>query len=79
MDEIYIKTSYLNSTIAKYFEGRDLITVEDLLSRIEDFDYEIENLKEQIEEYENEDSEDKYIGYLESRWDDIRMEQIKDE
>lgn len=48
--EIYIKTSELNKWVAKYFPNQDLITIDNLLSCIEDLDGEVEHLKEQLED-----------------------------
>jgi len=50
MDNVYIKKDYLNEWVAKYFENKDLINVENLLSCIEDLDSEVRDLKQQIDE-----------------------------
>ena len=56
MKEVYILKSDLNEWIAKYFH-KDLISISELLGCIEDLDWKIEDLKEQLKKYE-EPSED---------------------
>jgi acyl carrier protein phosphodiesterase len=51
MENVYIKKEELNEWLAKYFIG-DLISIDDLLNKMEDMDCEIDNLKEKIEEME---------------------------
>ena len=52
MNKVYILKDELNSWISKYF-NKDLISVDDLISCIEDLDEEIDELKEVIETKEN--------------------------
>lgn len=52
MNEVYILKDELNSWISKYF-NKDLISIDDLISCIEDLDEEVDRLKEQIEDKEN--------------------------
>lgn len=52
MNRVYILKDELNSWISKYF-NKDLISVDDLISCIEDLDEEIDELKELIETKEN--------------------------
>lgn len=59
MNNIYIKTTELNSWITKYFPNKDLITIDDLIGCIEDLDSEITKLLEQIEDREQ-DIQDNY-------------------
>ena len=61
MDEVYIKIKDLNNWVAKYFERKDIITIGDLISIIEDLDGEIERLNERIEDLENKDDYDPEI------------------
>ena len=49
MNDVYIRQADLNKWIGKYFDGKDLISIDDLLSCIEDLDETIESLNEQIE------------------------------
>lgn len=49
MNEIYVKTNELNSWTAKYFD-KDLISIDDLITVIEDLDSEIENWKEKYDD-----------------------------
>ena len=49
MKEVYILKSDLNEWIAKYFK-KDLISIDDLLAVIEDFDYQVEHLQENNKE-----------------------------
>ena len=58
MKDIYIKASDLNEWLRKYFNG-DLISINDMISVMEDLDGEIDRLKEKIEEIEQ-DKEDNY-------------------
>lgn len=51
MNNVYIKKEELNEWLAKYFIG-DLISIDDLLNKMEDMDCEIDNLKEKIEDME---------------------------
>ena len=55
MDLVFIRKEDLNKWIAKYYPNQDLISVDDLLSVIEDLDSEINGLKEKIEELENQE------------------------
>lgn len=48
---MYIKTSTLNSWIIdKYFKEKDLITIEDLITKLEEVDSDLERAKEDIED-----------------------------
>lgn len=49
MDSVYIKKSDLNTWISKYFQNKDLITVDDLIACIEDLDGELDHLREELE------------------------------
>lgn len=49
MNEIYLKTSELNSWIAKYFD-KDLISINDLITVIENLDGEVESWKEKYDD-----------------------------
>jgi len=60
MDNVYIMKCELNEWIAKYFENKDLISIDDLLSTIEDLDDEVTNLKEKIKELQEPNEEDWY-------------------
>ena len=51
MDEIFIKKDYLEEWVAKYFD-KDLISIYDILDKIDELAYEIERLKEKLEEGE---------------------------
>lgn len=52
MNEVYILKDELNSWISKYF-NKDLISIDDLISCIEDLDEEVDELREQLEDKEN--------------------------
>lgn len=58
MDNVYVKKEHLNRWIAKYFPSKDLISVDDLLSAIEDLDSEVASLKGKIQELEEPEEED---------------------
>jgi len=53
MDEIFIKTSSYDC-LEKHFKDRDLTTIEELIGLIEDLDYDLENLKEEFDDFKNE-------------------------
>lgn len=59
MGNVYILKNDLNTWISKYFEKKDLISIDDLIGVIEDLDGEIEYLKEKIEDMEQ-DIQDNY-------------------
>lgn len=46
---LYLKTNELNTWISKYFQNKDLITVDDLIACIEDLDGELDHLREELE------------------------------
>jgi bacterioferritin (cytochrome b1) len=52
MNKVYILKDELNSWISKCF-NKDLISIDDLISCIEDLDEEIDELREQLEDKEN--------------------------
>lgn len=64
MDNVYIKKEDLNKWVAKFF-NEDLITIEDLISAIEELDEEIGSLKDKIRdlEYELENQEEPITDY----------------
>ena len=49
MNNVYIKKEELNEWLAKYFIG-DLISIDDMISVMEDLDSEIDRLNEKIED-----------------------------
>ena len=74
MENVYIKTdSY--TLLKKYFKNQDLISIEDLITLIDDLSYDVNKMSE---EYENllQDVRDNYkfidtreaIGYDERTW-----------
>lgn len=66
MDEVYIDIRKENAWIKKYFENKDLVSIRDLISVIEDLDGKIEHWKEKYEDLE-EDLRENYkpIPYAE--------------
>ena len=58
MNNVFIKKEELNEWVAKYFKG-DLISIDNMISVIEDLDSEIDRLKERIEDIEQ-DRESNY-------------------
>ena len=58
MNNVFIKKEELNEWLRKYFKG-DLISIDDMISVMEDLDSEIDRLKEKIEDIEQ-DKEDNY-------------------
>ena len=66
MDEVYIDIRKENAWIKKYFENKDLVSIGDLISVIEDLDGEIEHWKEKYQDLE-EDLRENYkpIPYAE--------------
>ena len=56
MREVYIKKESLNDWIVKHLpRNKDLFTIADLISAIEDLDFEVEHLEERIKELEGEE------------------------
>lgn len=53
MDQVYIKVQDMNKWVAKYFPNQDLVTIEEILSVIEELDSELENEKIKYEELES--------------------------
>lgn len=51
MEDVYIKVADLNKWIAKYFPRKDLISINDILTVIENLDEELEALKLEYEEF----------------------------
>lgn len=51
MDEVYIKIGNIN-VLQKLFKNKDIITIEQLISKLEDIDSEVERLEEKIEKME---------------------------
>ena len=58
MGNVYIKTEDTNKWIAKYFNNKDLISIEDLLDLIEELDSDVEYLKDKIKEMEEQEEYD---------------------
>lgn len=71
MEQVLIRKSELNKWIAKYFLNQDLISIEELLSVIEELDKEVDRLKEKISDLENQEEpiKDYYDYYGVSRND----------
>lgn len=67
MEDIYVDIRNANDWIKKYFNS-DFVSVDQLISCIEDLDSEVEVLKEQIEEYEKTE-EERYENYLSNKAD----------
>ena len=60
MDNVYIKKDDLNRWIGKYFPNKDLISIDDLLSTIEELDADYEHLKEEFDDFKQ-NVEDNYV------------------
>lgn len=60
MNNVYIKKDDLNRWIGKYFLNKDLISIDDLLSTIEELDADYEHLKEEFDDFKQ-NVEDNYI------------------
>ena len=69
MNNIYIKTDS-HSIFEKVFTDKDLVSIEDLLEMLEEQYYEIESLREQIEDLESEHEPDYYDA-----WHDQQLEE----
>ena len=50
MNEVYIKVEDLGGVIDKYFKGKDLITVIELIGLCEDLSCDLERLQEEYED-----------------------------
>lgn len=60
MNDIYIKKTDVNKWIGKHFEKQDLISVEDLLTVIEELDDKVNNLKDELARVMGKDDWDNY-------------------
>jgi hypothetical protein len=69
MNNIYIKTDS-HSIFEKVFTDKDLVSIEDLVDMLEEQYYEIESLREQIEDLESEHKPDEY-----DIWHDQQLEE----
>jgi hypothetical protein len=69
MNNIYIKTDS-HSIFEKVFTDKDLVSIKDLLEMLEEQYYEIESLREQIEDLESEHKPDEY-----DIWHDQQLEE----
>jgi len=58
MDSIYIDLKQENKWIREQFQFADLISLEDFLGKFEELIFEIEHLKEIIEEMEKEEDDE---------------------
>lgn len=57
MEEVYIKVQDLGESLKKHFRDKDLISVIELECLCEDLDAELEGLKEEYEDYQEEVNE----------------------
>lgn len=76
MNEVFIDMRKQNRWVQKYFKNKDLVSVEELISCIEDLDSEIDTLNEQLREATKTDEEryDEYLWEEADRYnDDKRM------
>lgn len=56
MNEVYIKVEDLGGVISKYYEGRDIISLIELIGLCEDLSCDLDRLQEEFDDYkENED------------------------
>lgn len=67
IEDILINIGNYNDTINDMFPNKDLITITDLVNKLDDLRYEIEKLKEDVEDRENEIKELKDF-YVYSRY-----------
>ena len=67
IEDILINIGNYNDTINDMFPNKDLITITDLVNKLDDLRYEIEKLKEDVEDKENEIKELKDF-YVYSRY-----------
>lgn len=64
MKEILIKTES-EDILQKLFKDKDLVSLEDILIKLDYMDYEINELQDQINQSKQEDEEDPHDAYLE--------------
>lgn len=69
MKDIYIKATDVNKWVAKHFKNQDLISIDDLISCIDELDDEIENLNDKIRKLTEPSEEDYY-----EQWRDHQLE-----
>lgn len=53
MDNVYVDLRNVNKWIRDAFDNKDLVTVEDVLTKIEDLLDELDDIKEQFKDYKN--------------------------
>lgn len=66
MEKVYILREDLNRWVAKYFD-KDLITIADLISVIENLDGELDSLQEKFSDYMEEHKEDPYDSCMDNK------------
>lgn len=67
MDEIFVRTLTLPQWLCdKYFKNQDFVSIDKLISIIEDLDSDLESLKEEFEDYKQEVNDNyKFVGQAE--------------
>lgn len=65
MNELYIKVEDLGGIIKKYFKGKDLISVIELIGLCEDLSCDLERLEEEFEDYKEHEDYAKFNPYKE--------------
>lgn len=59
MDRVYVDLRYVNKWIQEAFDNKDMVTVEDVLTKVEDLLDELNRVKEEYEDFKR-DVEDNY-------------------
>lgn len=68
---VYVDLRYQNKWIRETFENKDMVSVEDLLTKVEDLLDELDSVKEEYEDFKR-DVEDNYrpVSYKEQLGED---------
>lgn len=48
---VYVNMKEINEDIADYFDGKDLVTIDELLDAIDTLLYEVKHLQEEMDDY----------------------------
>lgn len=48
---VYVNMKEINEDIADYFDGKDLVTIDELLDGIDNLLYEVKHLQEEMDDY----------------------------
>lgn len=62
MDDVYVDIREQNESISKYFPNKDFVSIDTLLNCIDDLDYQLNKLQEELDELKESESEKQEKG-----------------